>query len=140
MGRYYNKTRASLSVILHGGGSIAIPSKQWATIPASDENSSSIASAIRKGFLVRSNVSEVAPLPTDPVSPPVAVIEVPPTPVVTSIVITEDPKIVPIEVVAEIAAVVQNQPPKTSFLSKPSKASKYDTEEALTDEPRRKKE
>jgi hypothetical protein len=123
MGRYYNKTRGILPVTLASGAPLSVPAKSWVTIPVSEENSSSIANAVRRGFLVRSTISDDAPPPTpDPM--PVAKAE-------------------PVQpVVAEKITVVQNQIPKVESPAKSTKLpAKSDiTDEKLTDEPKHKRE
>lgn len=123
MGRFYNTTRGIL---------LSIGPKQWGTIARDEENSAQVQKAVRKGFLVRTKIAgEVAPT----VAPVVAPTTVIATPVVAPL--REDPKI---EVVAESVPLVQNQFSKSSFPSKAKSFSKTDSEEMLSDEPRRKKE
>ncbi len=123
MGRYYNKTRGMLPVTLASGAPMSFPSKKWVTIPAHEENSSSIANAIRHGFLARSAIADQEVVDTAPVM---------------SVEKIEEPK----PAVAETISVVQNQTPKSESLSKGMKLTKVDAPEAekLTDEPKRKRE
>lgn len=122
MGSYYNKTRGGLPVTLASGAPMTLPAKKWVTIPAHEENSSSIANAIRRGFLARSPLAD---------EPEASVAEVKPTEKI------EAPK----AVVAETIPVVQNQTPKLESPAKPVKVSKDAPDsEKLVDEPKRKRE
>lgn len=128
MGSYYNKTRGTLTLALQDGSPLAIPAKKWVKVPSHLENSSSITVAMKKGFLAKSKIpDEVIEVPIEMPSPPAA----------TSLVMPQEQKI---EVVAESTPLVQNQPPKPSFQSKSVKTSKPDSEEPVSEEPRRKKE
>lgn len=95
---------------------MTVPGKSWVTIPTEEENSSSIANAIRRGFLVRSVIAEVVtPEPIEKIVEPKAA-------------------------VAETLLVVQNQTPKLEVPSKAAKASKSEAPAESTDEPKSKRE
>jgi hypothetical protein len=66
MAKYYNTTRGPLAASLSSGASIAIPPKSWTAIDAGDEGSPGLAPLIRKGFLVRSKLTE-QPVVSEPI-------------------------------------------------------------------------
>jgi hypothetical protein len=80
MAAYYNKTRGPLSITLANGESMCLGTKKWVTLSPEDEGSSSLAEALRRGFLVKSKIDAtvlapvVAPVPAPAIqSAPVAV-------------------------------------------------------------------
>jgi hypothetical protein len=88
MGDYYNKTRTPICVTLRRGGSASIGPKTWCFVAPEDEGTSSLATHIRKGFLVKAlvpftNVAEpvvAAPVVVAPVVPLVVAVAVTPVP------------------------------------------------------------
>lgn len=113
MGEYYNKTRNRISVTLRNGESISIGPKVWCSLSAVDEGTSSVADAIRKGFLVRAAVPFIDPPLTVPVSTPTAPSVVPASvPVRASAAVTMAP-VEPPPPPAPSAPVLISEAPKT---------------------------
>lgn len=68
MAKYYNTTRGPIAVALSSGASMTLMPKSWTDIAPSDEGSPNLAPMIRKGFLKRSALADLA-------EPVVAVVE-----------------------------------------------------------------
>jgi len=118
MARYYNRENGPLVVTFKSGKSTPVPSHTWITIPADEEGSEELLTAVRKGFLHRyEEPSEPAPAPAPEAVAP-AVVEVPQ--------------------ISEPDRAVAEEAPKMFVASKPEKSEKDDTSEK-SPETRRKK-
>jgi hypothetical protein len=58
MAKYYNTTRGPIACSLLSGASVAARPKSWFTIAPADEGSPGLLSMVRKGYLVRSKISD----------------------------------------------------------------------------------
>lgn len=97
MGDYYNTTRTPISVTLRSGGSTSIGPKTWCYLSPEDEGTSSLATSVRKGFLVRALV----PITNLAVEPPAV-----------SVVAAVD--VVPLVVAMDVTPVPESAAPSVS--------------------------
>jgi len=62
MARYYNKTSGLITVTLKDGSATVVPSKQWLPVAPEQDGSSDLQRKVAKGFLVRREDPQSAPV------------------------------------------------------------------------------